>query len=177
MRGSLRKSVSWPVLTIAILAVLVLPAQAQQVQHPCLPFSGTIYFWLTDTWHGAADLTIGRNLVHADVLAINTGFFDAGSTWQGSEKWTLDLGNGNKIRLKTDFIAEHVTDAASTSGVFHLSEVGRFTRGAGLYQNAFGSITVSGPFGPNVKLPSNIQPAPDAQAFAVTQALGSICIP
>jgi hypothetical protein len=172
MRNLLWKLLSVAVLTIGVLMLIVLPAQAQG---DCVPFSGTIYFWYTDAWHGVGDFTIGRNIHHADVLSVNTSFFDGGNVWRGTEQWTLDFGIGDTIQLKMDFVTEHMNDAVASSGVFHLIEVGIFANGTGVFKNAYGNLSVQGPFGPNVKLPDNIQPPSDAQTFSVAPSHGMIC--
>ncbi len=172
MRTLLLRCLSVIVLTIGVLMLMAPTAQAQG---QCVPVSGTIYFWYTDTWHGVGDFTIGRKASHPDILSVNTSFFDDGYVWRGTEKWTLDFGKGNTVQLKMRFVAEHVNDAVSSSGVFHITEVGKFFKGTGMFKNAYGSFTVQGPFGPNVKLPAEIQPPPDAQMFSVAPSQGMIC--
>jgi hypothetical protein len=172
MRSLLLRCLSVAVLTIGMLILLAPPAQAQG---HCVPLSGTMYLWLTDTWHGVADFTIGRNLLHANFLSVNTSFFDGGDVWQGTENWTLDFGKGNKIHVKVHFVTQHMTDAVSSAGVYDIVEVGPFTNGRGVFKNAYGNMSIQGPFGPNVKLPDNIQPPPDAQWFSVVESQGMIC--
>jgi hypothetical protein len=172
MRSLRLRCLSVVVLTMGALLLIAPTAQAQG---NCVPVSGTIYFWFTDTWHGVGDFTIGRNASHPDILSVNTSFFDDGYVWRGTEKWTLDFGNGDTIQSKMRFVAEHVNDAVSASGVFHITEVGTFNHGTGLFKNAYGSLTIQGPFGPNVKLPGKIQPPPDSIMFAVAPSQGMIC--
>jgi len=172
MQSLLLRLLSVAVLTIG---VLILIAPTAQAQGQCVPFSGTIHFWFTDTWHGVGAFTIGRNLRHADILSVNTSFFDDGDVFRGTETWTLDFGKGDTIQLKTSFVTEHMNDAAASSGVFHLIEVGTFANGTQVFKNAYGNLSVQGPFGPNVKLPDNIQPPPDAQMFSVAPSQGMIC--
>ena len=159
-------------LTLGLLLLVEFPAHAQD---QCAPFSGNIYFWLTDTWHGVADFTIGSHIYHASVVTENTSFTDDGDTWLGSEQWTLDFGKGNTILVNTQFVSQHMNDAVSPAGVFDLTEVGTFVGGKGKFRHAYGNLLANGPFGPNVKLPDNIQPPPDAQWFGVVPSAGMIC--
>jgi hypothetical protein len=161
------------VLVVGVLLVIVPFANAQE---KCLPLSGTIYFWYTDTWYGTAEFTIGRDVLHASIVANNTSFVDGGVMALGTEYWTLNFGGGNTIHVTTHFTIEHMTDAVSSSGVMHVIEVGRFTKGKGVFQNAYGNLTANGPFGPAVKLPNHIHPAADSVMFAVTPTQGTICM-
>lgn len=172
MRSLLLRCLSGAVLMIGMLILLAPPTQAQG---NCVPLSGTMYLWLTDTWHGVGDFTIGRNLLHANFLSVNTSFFDGGDVWQGTENWTLDFGKGNKIHVEAHFVTQHMTDAVSLAGVYDLVDGGPFTNGRGLFKNAYGNISIRGPFGPNVKLPDNIHPPEDAQWFSVVESQGMIC--
>ncbi len=161
------------VLTVGLLLVMVPLANAQE---KCLPLSGTIYFWYTDTWHGTAEFTIGRDVLHAAIVANNTSFIDGGDMALGTENWTLNFGGGNTIHVLTHFTIEHMTDAVASSGVMHVIEIGTFTNGKGAFQGAYGNLTANGPFGPAVTLPDNIQPAPDSVMFGVTPTQGMICM-
>jgi hypothetical protein len=161
------------VLTVGLLLVIVPPANAQG---QCLPLSGTIYFWYTDTWHGAAEFTIGRDVVHAAIVANNTSFIDGGDMALGTETWTVDFGKGHTVQVLTHFTIEHMADAVASSGVMHVIEIGTFTKGKGAFRKAYGNLTANGPFGPSVKLPDNIHPAPDSVMFAVTPTQGTICM-
>lgn len=172
MQNSISRLLSVVVLTFGMLVVLALPAQAQD---HCVPLSGTMYLWLTDTWHGAVDFTIGRKALHASFLSVNTSFFDSGNVWEGTENWTLDFGKGNKIDVKAHFVSQHMTDAVSVAGTYDLVDGGRFTNGEGVFKHAYGNMSVQGPFGPNVKLPDSISPPPDAQWFSVLESQGMIC--
>ena len=173
----MRRLLAW-ILSMAILTigVLILTAPLAQGQsRPCEPLSGTVYYWFTDTWHGVADLTIGGKLRHANWVAVNTGFFDGGDIWIGTEDWTVDFGHGNAIRLSMNFVTEHMNDAVSSSGVFHVVDIGKITKGTGMFRNASGNLSVQGPFGPNVKLPDNIQPPPESQMFGFAPVQGIVC--
>lgn len=174
MRNSLRKLLSVAVLTIGVLILIAPPAQAEG-QCQCEPFSGAIYSWYTDTWHAVGDFTVGAKVHHATILIVNTSFFDDGDVDRGTETWTWDFGGGNTIQLMTDFVTEHMTDAVSSSGVFHVIEVGKFANGAGAFKHAYGNLSAPGPFGPNVKLPDKIQPPADASMFYVGLSQGMIC--
>lgn len=172
MKRLLSGMLSMAVLTIGVLILIAPPAQAQG---NCVPLSGTLYLWLTDTWHGVADLTIGGKLLHADVVAVNTGFFDGGDIGIGTEDWTVNFGHGNTIRLRMNFVTEHMNDEVSSSGVFHVIDIGKIAKGTGIFKNASGNFSVEGPFGPNVKLPDNIQPPPESQMLGFTPVQGMVC--
>lgn len=161
------------VLTLGFLLVAVPSANAQE---KCLPLSGTIYFWYTDTWHGTAEFAIGRDVLHAVIVANNTSFVDGGNMALGTEKWTLDFGKGNTIQVLTHFTIEHMTDSVAASGVMHVIEIGKFTAGKGVFRKAYGNLSANGPFGPAAKLPDNIHPASDSVMFGVTPAQGTICM-
>lgn len=173
MRNLLGKLLSVAVLTIAVLILIAPPAQADG-QCQCEPFSGTLYGWNTGDWHSVGDITIGNKVYHATVLTVNTSFSgDGEDVWQGTETWTFDFGKGNTIQLLTHFVTEHMTDAASESGVFHVIEVGTFANGTGVFKHAYGNLISPGPFGPNVKLPDNIKLPPEAQGVGVWFWIGS----
>jgi len=172
------KTISILILAAGALLVLLPAATAQehsQGQGNCVPLSGTVYLWLTDTWHGVGDFTIGRKHLPASFLAVNTSFLDSGDVWEGTEDWTLDFGNGNKLHVAAHFVTQHMTDSVSTAGAFDLVDGGRFLQGTRMFKNAYGNMTVQGPFGPGVKLPDNIHPPADAQWFSVVESQGMIC--
>jgi len=163
MRNLLWKLLSVAVLTIAVLIVTELPAQAED-QCQCEPFSGTMYGWNTGDWHAVGSITIGTKTYRATLLAVNTSFSGEGDDeWLGTETWTFDFGGGNTLQLMTHFVTEHMTDAASASGVFHVIELGTFTKGTGVFKHVYGNLISPGPFGPGVKLPDNIKLPPEAQ--------------
>ena len=112
MRNFLWKFLSMTILAIAVLVLTAPPAQAED-QCQCEPFSGTLYGWNTGDWHAVGDITIGNKVYHATTLVVNTSFIDDGDTWLGTETWTFNFGGGNTIQLKTHFVTEHMTDAAS----------------------------------------------------------------
>jgi hypothetical protein len=170
MRNLLWKFLSGAVLIMGILILMGPPAQAQD---QCLPISGTLYGYATDAWHMVADVTIGRKVYHATILSENTSFFDNGDSWQGTEHWTLDFGGGNTIELNPTFVSDHMTDPVANYTVI---EIGTFTKGKGIFKHAFGSLFTLGPFGPNVKLPDNIQApsGPDVWYF-VGPFQGTMC--
>jgi|SRR5271157_344047 len=178
MRNILWKLLSVAVLTLAVLILIAPPAQADG-QCQCEPFSGTLYGWNTGDWHAVGDITIGNKVYHATLLAVNTSFIDDDDTWLGTETWTFDFGKGNTLQLMTHFVTEHMTDAVSAAGVFHVVEVGTITNGTGVFKHAYGNLISPGPFGPGVKLPDNIALPPEAQGpgvwFWVGPAQGMIC--
>ena len=177
MRNLLCRLLSAAVLTIGVVFLIALPAQAQgQCQYE--PFSGMIYAGLTDTWHSVGDLTIGKKIYHATIVTATTSFIDDGDTWLGTETWTFDFGRGNTIQLMTHFVAEHITDAASEYGVFHVIELGAFANGTGVFKHAHGSLFAEGPFGPGVTIPENITLPPEAAGaswYWVGPSQGMIC--
>jgi hypothetical protein len=162
---------------MAVLIILLgLLGTFAAAQEQCVPFGGTIYGWHNGpSWFGTGDFAVGKNLMHADVVDPNTGLTQAGDIWLGTEEATADFGNGDKITLMTDFITEHMNDAASTSGVFHVNETGYFAKGTGRLKNAWGRFNLQGPFGPGVKLPESIQPGTNDGLFWIGQYVGSIC--
>jgi hypothetical protein len=124
------------------------------------------------------DFTIGKKVYHATILVASTSFIDDGDTWLGTETWSFDFGRGNTIQLMTHFVTEHMTDAASESGVFHVIELGTFANGTGVFKHAYGSLVAQGPFGPGVTLPPNIELPPEAAGaswFWVGPSQGMIC--
>ena len=177
MRNLLRKFFSLAVLAAGVLFLIAPPAQAQALCQ-CEPFSGTIYAGATDTWHMVGDFTIGKKVYHATILVANTSFIDDGDTWLGTETWTWDFGRGNTVQVMTHFVTEHMTDAASDSGVFHVIEQGTFVNGTGIFKHAYGNLLAEGPFGPGVKIPDNVTLPPEAAGaswFWVGPSQGMIC--
>jgi hypothetical protein len=176
MWNLLRKLLSVAVLTIGVLILIGPPAQAEG-QCQCQPFSGTFYGWNTGDWHAVANITIGNNVYRATLLAVNTSFTDDGDVWLGTETWTLDFGRGNTIQLMTHFVTQHMNDAVADSGVFHVIELGTFANGTGMFRHTYGSLISPGLFGPNVKLPDNIELPPEAQGawLWIGPSQGMIC--
>jgi len=164
-------------LLVAALAIgsIILLAPSAFAQSECAPVSGTVYGWFTDTWHGTGEFAVGRKVLHMKLLVVNTSFFDDGNLYRGTETWTFDFGKGDTIQAKTQFITEHMTDAASSSGVFHVTEVGQFGNGTGKFYGAYGSLTTTGPFGPSVKVPDNVKVPPDAQMIWYGPYQGMLC--
>jgi hypothetical protein len=145
------------------------------MQERCLPFGGTLYGWYTDHWYGTGTFSVGRQTRHADILDINTGFLDNGNMWMGTEDVTFDFGKGNTFQMKAEFLTEHMTDAVSASGFYDVRENGTFTHGTGMFKGAYGHWVTYGPFGPAVKLPDDIKPAPDATMYWIGHYDGTIC--
>ena len=162
-------------ITALAIGALVLLAPAAEAQERCVPFGGTMFLWHTDNWYGVGDLSVGRKVMHADLVDINTSIVFGDYIWTGTEMATFDFGHGNRFQTPIEFIAEHVNDSVSASGVFHISEIGTLTKGTGMFKNTYGHYIMQGPFGPNVKLPDNIQPAPGADMFGIVQYHGTIC--
>jgi hypothetical protein len=175
MRNLLWKLLSVAVLMTGLLILIAPPARADG-QSQCQPITGTLYMGLTDTWYMVGDLTIGKKVYHATGFSVNTSFIDEGDVWLGTETWTFDFGGGNTIQVMAQFVTEHMTDAASESGIYHYIGVGTFANGTGAFKRAHGNLGVQGPFGPNVKVPDNVKlqlPA-DAVWFAIMPAQGMI---
>jgi hypothetical protein len=127
------------------------------------------------------DFTIGRKVYHA-TISVESGSLLSGDptqneVWTGTETWTFDFGKGNTIQLKTTFVTEHANFVDNTSGIFHVNEVGTFTNGKGIFKHAYGSLVSQGPFGPNVKLPNNIQaPSGSDVWYFINPTQGMICL-
>jgi hypothetical protein len=162
-------------LSIVLGLVLVVVSVGAHAQD-CVPFGGTIYGWHNgNAWYGVGEFSVGKKVMHATVTDPNTSFTDMGDTWMGTEEATLDFGKGQRVTLMTSFVTEHQTDAAATSGVFHVNETGYFARGTGRLKHAWGRFNLQGPFGPGVKLPSEIVLADNDGWFWIGQYNGTIC--
>jgi hypothetical protein len=179
MRNSLWKLLSVTVLTTGALILVAPPAQAQG---SCAPLSGVVYGYTTEAgWQMEGNFTIGREVYRATVLAVNTSLIGDPLTddvWQGTETWTWRFGKGNTIQLLTGFVTEHANLSKTDPGAFHVNEVGTFANGTGMLRHAYGSLLAQGPFGPNVKLPDQIQlpaPLPEGTWFFVAPTQGMIC--
>jgi hypothetical protein len=112
---------------------------------------------------------------YVDLVDINTSFVDGADIWTGTEAATFDFGRGDTLQLSAEFVTEHMNDSVASSGVFHINEIGTFTKGTGSFRNAYGHWIMQGPFGPSVTLPSNIQPPPDADLYWIGQYHGTLC--
>lgn len=160
------------ILALALFAI----APSAGAQDQCVPFGGTIYGWHNgDSWYGVGDFTFGRKVMHATVTDPNTGFTDFGDIWLGTEEATFTFSHGDKVTLMTDFVTEHQTDAAGSSGVFHVNETGYFARGTGRFKHAWGRFNLQGPFGWGVTLPPVITPDANDGLFWIGQYNGTIC--
>jgi hypothetical protein len=153
-----------------IIAIVSTSADAQN----CVPFGGTIYAGHTTAWIGGGDFTVGRATRHANVVDVNTSISQDGDVWRGTETATFDFGKGNTVDLVTDFVTEHMNNATST-GIFHVNEIGTFSNGKGKFKNAYGHFSSQGPFGPNVKLPSTATVPEGSNMFWIGQYHGFIC--
>lgn len=161
---------------VALAFVAMTPSAG--AQNECVPFGGTIYGWHNtnaNAWFGVGDFTIGKRVMHATVSDPNTDFTDMGDTWLGKEEATFTFTTGEKITLMTEFVTEHQTDSAGNLGVFHVNETGYFARGTGRFKHAWGRFNLQGPFGPGVKLPTNIVPGDNDGLFWIGQYNGTIC--
>ena len=161
-------------LLLFALVLLAIPSTAV-AQDQCVPFGGTLYAWHTTAWIGSGELTVGRDVLHATINDVNTSVVKDGDVWRGTETATFDFGSGNTVDLLTDFVTEHMNDAAAGSGVFHVNEIGTFAHGTGVFKNVYGHFSSQGPFGPKVKLPDTIKPAEGADMFWIGQYHGMIC--
>jgi hypothetical protein len=156
---------------VLIIAGFFASANAQN----CVPFGGTIYAGHTNAWIGGGEFTVGRVTRHANVVDVNTSMVQDGDVWRGTETATFDFGNGNTVDLVTDFVTEHMNDAAAQSGIFHVNEIGTFANGKGKFKNAYGHFSSQGPFGPNVKLPEAAKVPEGSQMFWIGQYHGFVC--
>jgi|SRR5208283_4075412 len=179
MRNTILRVLSITALVIGALLLAAPTAIAQQLsdsQDRCVPAGGTVYGWHTSVaWFATGNFTVGRNVYRVMLVDINTSFFDGGDIWTGTEAATIDFGRGDRLQLSAEFVTEHMNDAVSSSGVFHINEIGTFTKGTGRFKNAYGHWTMQGPFGPGVTLPGNIQPPSDADMYWIGQYHGTIC--
>jgi hypothetical protein len=164
-----------PSLFLLFVLVLLLIPSAAAAQNQCVPFGGTIYAWHTNAWIGSGEFTVGRQVLHATINDVNTSIVKDGDVWRGTETATFDFGSENTVDLMTDFVTEHMNDAAAASGVFHVNEIGTFAHGTGIFKNAYGHFSSQGPFGPKVKLPENVKPPENADMFWIGQYNGMIC--
>jgi hypothetical protein len=146
-------------------------------QEQCVPFGGTIYGWHNGkSWIGEGNFTVGKKVMHATIVDVNTGISKQGDMWLGTETATFDFGSGNKVDLMTEFVTEHQTDAVGTSaGLFHVNETGYFANGQGKFKHAWGRFSSQGPFGPGVTLPPEIKPTANDGLFWIGQYNGMIC--
>jgi len=143
-------------------------------QNNCVAFGGTVYGWNPgDAWLATGNFYIDGKPYRISLVDINTSFADGGDVWTGTEAVTIDFGKGDKLLMSAEFVAEHMNDAASSSGVFHINEIGTFTKGSGRFKNAYGHWTMQGPFGPAVPLP--IAPLPAANTYWIGQYDGMLC--
>jgi len=169
------------IIALAIGGVFQITPAANAQQHTdsqdrCVPVGGTVYGWHTSVaWFGTGNFTVERKVYPVNLVDINTSFVDGGDIWTGTEAATLDFGRGDRLQLSAEFVTEHMNDSVSSSGVFHINEIGIFTKGTGRFKNAYGHWTMQGPFEPSVTLPGNIQPPPDADMYWIGQYHGSIC--
>jgi hypothetical protein len=158
------------------LGLGVLPAPAAD---SCIPFGGTIYGWHdtpTNSWYGVGNFTVGKLVLYATVTDPNTGFSDYGGIWLGTETAKFDFGGGHTIDLMTDFICEVNPETINlATGVGHVNESGYFANGNGAFRKAWGRFNLQGPFGPGVKLPSEIIPTENDGWFWIGQYFGTIC--
>jgi len=146
------------------------------VQDRCISFGGTVYGWHTDNWYATGNFVVGRKVRQASIVDVNTGFFDNGGVSTGTEIARFDFGKGDTFQMNVDFVAEHMNNDALTSfGVFDVKENGTFSKGTGIFKGAYGHWIMEGPFGPNLKLPDNIHPAPNSDMFWIGWYHGMIC--
>jgi len=158
--------------TVLFVTAMAFPAVAED---HCIPFGGTVYGWATDNWYATGDFVIGNKVRHANIVIVNTGFFDNGGISTGTEIGTFDFGHGNTFQTKADFSVQHLNDALTDSGVFDVRENGTFFKGTGIFRGVYGHWVNDGPFGPNVKLPDNIHPDPAASLYWIGRYHGTIC--
>jgi hypothetical protein len=179
MRKIILRVLSIIALAIGVLVLITPTAIAEKhsdSRDRCVPVGGTFYGWHTSVaWFATGNFTVDRKVHHVDLVDINTSFFNGGDIWTGTETATFDFGRGDSVQLSAEFVTEHMNDAVASSGVFHINEIGTFTKGTGRFKNAYGHWIMQGPFGPNVPLPGNIQPPPDADMFWIGQYHGTIC--
>jgi hypothetical protein len=100
--------------------------------------------WLGESWYSFGDAAP----LYAYEVTVGTGYEKAeGDVWIGTEKTTVDFGNGNTFQLITRWIAHHMN---SESGVFELTEIGTIANGTGKLQKATGVFYSPGAFGPGM---------------------------
>ena len=158
------------------------PEDKHEAECACVPFGGTVYGWHTEAgWVATGTFALGRESKQVGLMAVNTTPADYDKNlyiWIGTEQHTYDFGHGNTFQSPVNYVAEHVNDAVSASGVFHVMEVGTISKGTGIFEHAYGHWTMQGPFGPSVILPSNIQVGQGGDGlYWIGQYHGTICGP
>jgi hypothetical protein len=179
MRNSLWKLLSATVLTTGVLILIAPPAQAQG---GCVPLSGMVYGYSTPTdagWNLKGNLTIDREVHRYTAVTVGTSgpipdpFRDV---WRGTETWTLNFGRGNTLQVMTAFVTEHANLAdPNSTGVFHVTELGKFANGTGMFRHVYGSLFQDAPFGPNVELTDIFPQLPEGTWFVVGPVQGTMC--
>ena len=143
------KKVSF-LLPFGAVALFFLSAPITRAQDSCVALSSVLHAYSpVDAWVGEAWWIFGNAPpLYTKEVTSSTGYEKQdGDVWIGTEKTTVDFGNGDTFQLITRWISHHSND---NTGVAEVTEVGTITNGTGKFLNVSGVFFSPGTFGPGM---------------------------
>lgn len=125
-----------------------------------------------DVWTGDGWFNIGQSpLMHAKLRYFDSVYEKSdGDAWIGTESGTVDFGDGDQFQLACRFVLEYVTNP---EGVGRILSTCSIVSGKGLFQNASGTVTDIGSWGPGMSFPGQ---TPDGQTWYATGEITGIIL-
>jgi hypothetical protein len=139
-------------MAATLAAAAALPALSQTpADERAAEFTATVHAsnptknWRGETWY----LFSGVEPLQAAISVMNTGFEkETANIVIGTEKSTVDFGDGDTFQLITRFI---VSGGSSKTGVYRIVQNGTIANGTGIFKGATGIFSHTGYFGPGLR--------------------------
>ncbi len=131
---------------LALATLFVPDRQAKAQSDTCVTLSTSFHAYLDPAkgWIGQGWWVFGNAEVrYAAETTGDTTYDHQSNILSGTEKTTVDFGNGNTFQLMTRWIAHDVS-----GGVSEVHEVGTITNGTGKFNGVFGVYYTPGTAGP-----------------------------
>ena len=132
--------------TLVLTSLFVTDRAARAQSDTCVSLSTSFHAYLDPAkgWMGQGWWVFGNSEVRYSAETTGETTYDHQSNiFSGTEKTTVDFGNGDTFQLLTRWIAHDVT-----GGVSEIHEVGSITNGTGKFSGVFGLYYTPGTAGP-----------------------------
>lgn len=147
------RDLKWRYLMMAAFAAAALLLSAAQArgETSCVTFSAPLYAYLDPAqgWLGQAWWAFGNAAPRIAGELTNEPVYEKteGDLLLGTERTTVDFGNGDSFQLITRWLSHHV---GAEGGVAEIHEIGTITNGTGKFANVTGIFFSSGTAGPGM---------------------------
>lgn len=139
------KLLGFPLTAVLAVGALLGSAGDASGQSSCVALSAVnhatspVDIWLGEGWWAFGNAAP----IHAKETTGSTVYEKSdGDVWYGTEKTTVDFGNGNTFQLTTRWLAHH-----NSTGIGEVTETGTIGNGTGKFADIIGVFYAPGTFG------------------------------